>query len=196
MVLNKNIRERRKEELDEKFTWLNAFVIIFAVYLLLFFFRTFVYAPVQVVGKSMMPTLESGDMLVADKTAAIKRGDVIVFSDENKDKSYIKRVIGIPGDEIMIKGGNVYRSENGGDFVLLEEDYVSSPTTIAGNFEKAVYSVPEGRLFVMGDNRINSSDSRYSTIGLPKISSVLGVVPEWVVDSKDSIFTKLLTCIL
>lgn len=196
MVLQKNIREKRLDEINEKFSWMNAFAIILAVYLVLLFFRMFVYAPVQVVGRSMMPTLKSGDMLFADKTAAIRRGDVIVFSDESKDKSYIKRVIGIAGDEIMIKGGVVYRSENGGDFYPLEEEYISSPTTIAGSLEKTVYSVPAGRLFVLGDNRINSSDSRYSTIGMPKTSSVLGVVPEWVINSKDNFLTKLLTYIL
>lgn len=193
MVFQKNIREKRLDEINEKFSWMNAFAIILAVYLVLLFFRMFVYAPVQVVGRSMMPTLKSGDMLFADKTAAIRRGDVIVFSDESKDKSYIKRVIGIAGDEIMIKGGVVYRSENGGDFYPLEEEeYVSSPTLS----EKARYSVPAGRLFVLGDNRINSSDSRYSTIGMPKTSSVLGVVPEWVINSKDNFLTKLLTYIL
>lgn len=192
MVFQKNIREKRLDEINEKFSWMNAFAIILAVYLVLLFFRLFVYAPVQVVGRSMMPTLKSGDMLFADKTAAIRRGDVIVFSDESKDKSYIKRVIGIAGDEIMIKDGVVYRSENGGDFYLLEEEYVSSPTLS----EKVRYSVPAGRLFVLGDNRINSSDSRYSTIGMPKTSSVLGVVPEWVINSKDNFLTKLLTYIL
>ncbi len=192
MVFQKNIREKRLDEINEKFSWMNAFAIILAVYLVLLFFRMFVYAPVQVVGRSMMPTLKSGDMLFADKTAAIRRGDVIVFSDESKDKSYIKRVIGIAGDEIMIKDGVVYRSENGGDFYSLEEEYVSSPTLS----EKVRYSVPAGRLFVLGDNRINSSDSRYSTIGMPKTSSVLGVVPEWVINSKDNFLTKLLTYIL
>lgn len=192
MVFQKNIREKRLDEINEKFSWMNAFAIILAVYLVLLFFRMFVYAPVQVVGRSMMPTLKSGDMLFADKTAAIRRGDVIVFFDESKDKSYIKRVIGIAGDEIMIKDGVVYRSENGGDFYPLEEEYVSSPTLS----EKVRYSVPAGRLFVLGDNRINSSDSRYSTIGMPKTSSVLGVVPEWVINSKDNFLTKLLTYIL
>ena len=192
MVFQKNIREKRLDEINEKFSWMNAFAIILAVYLVLLFFRMFVYAPVQVVGRSMMPTLKSGDMLFADKTAAIRRGDVIVFSDESKDKSYIKRVIGIAGDEIMIKDGVVYRSENGGDFYPLEEEYVSSPTLS----EKVRYSVPAGRLFVLGDNRIHSSDSRYSTIGMPKTSSVLGVVPEWVINSKDNFLTKLLTYIL
>ena len=192
MVFQKNIREKRLDEINEKFSWMNAFAIILAVYLVLLFFRMFVYAPVQVVGRSMMPTLKSGDMLFADKTVAIRRGDVIVFSDESKDKSYIKRVIGIAGDEIMIKDGVVYRSENGGDFYPLEEKYVSSPTLS----EKVRYSVPAGRLFVLGDNRINSSDSRYSTIGMPKTSSVLGVVPEWVINSKDNFLTKLLTYIL
>lgn len=192
MVFQKNIREKRLDEINEKFSWMNAFAIILAVYLVLLFFRMFVYAPVQVVGRSMMPTLKSGDMLFADKTAAIRRGDVIVFSDESKDKSYIKRVIGIAGDEIMIKDGVVYRSENGGDFYPLEEEYVSSLTLS----EKVRYSVPAGRLFVLGDNRINSSDSRYSTIGMPKTSSVLGVVPEWVINSKDNFLTKLLTYIL
>lgn len=192
MVFQKNIREKRLDEINEKFSWMNAFAIILAVYLVLLFFRMFVYAPVQVVGRSMMPTLKSGDMLFADKTVAIRRGDVIVFSDESMDKSYIKRVIGIAGDEIMIKDGVVYRSENGGDFYPLEEEYVSSPTLS----EKVRYSVPSGRLFVLGDNRINSSDSRYLTIGMPKTSSVLGVVPEWVINSKDNFLTKLLTYIL
>ena len=192
MILKRNIRDEKRKAINEKYSSMNFFVVILALYLVLFFFRNFVYVPIQVVGRSMMPTLENGDMLVVNKTISIKRGDVIVFADESKNKSFIKRVIGIAGDQIMIKDGIVYRSENGGEFVPLVEDYISSLTFS----ENSVYSVPQGKLFVLGDNRMNSSDSRLSYIGLPNVSSVLGVVPNWVINYKDYFITKLLMYIL
>ena len=93
-------------------------------------------------------------------------GDIIVFHDEKNQSNYVKRVIGLPGDEILIKDGNVYR--NG---TLLKEPYIKETTQ--GEFSIVV---PERTFFCMGDNRNVSIDSRDERIGCVSKSQILGKV--------------------
>ncbi len=95
----------------------------------------------------------------------IKRNDIIVFKLENKDEDYIKRIIGLPGDEILFKNNQVF--VNG---ILLKETYVNNRYNIS--YFNAVYKVPEKRIFVMGDNRNNSRDSR--EFGFINIDNIIG----------------------
>ncbi|MCD6401874.1 MAG: signal peptidase I [Anaerolineales bacterium] len=111
-------------------------------------------ARIRVDGTSMTPTLQSGEFVIVNKLAykfgSTKLGDVVVFKfPRNPSQEYIKRVIGLPGDEIKIVRGSVLVNGQ-----LLEEPYLSSPTAYQGN-----WVVPENQLFVLGDNRNNSSDS-------------------------------------
>jgi len=104
---------------------------------------------------SMEPTLFQGNYVVVNKLSykigSPKRGDVVVFRyPPNPDEQYIKRVIGIPGDQVHISDGKVVVNDN-----LLTEPYLSVSTKSGGD-----WVVPDGSLFVMGDNRNNSSDSR------------------------------------
>lgn len=104
---------------------------------------------------SMEPTLFQGDYVVVNKLSykigSPKRGDVVVFRyPPNPNEQYIKRVIGIPGDQVHISDGKVVVNDN-----LLTESYLSVSTKSGGD-----WVVPEDSLFVMGDNRNNSSDSR------------------------------------
>lgn len=103
----------------------------------------------------MEPNLHDGEYVLIDKISYLlhppDRGDVVVFLPPNEDRDYIKRVIGLPGDTVEIKGGQVY--VNG---VALDEPYLKYST----NSEMPARVVEEGRYFVMGDNRNNSSDSR------------------------------------
>lgn len=113
-------------------------------------------ARVRVDGPSMEPSFFNNNRVVVSKISYmlgdIQRGDVIVFpAPPNPDEDYIKRVIGLPGDEIMVMGGTVYVN---GD--ALVEPYISAPPV--SNLRPTV--VPEGQVFVMGDNRNVSSDSR------------------------------------
>ncbi len=130
--------------------------IIVVALILAVFIRTFIVETYVVQGPSMMPTLKDGERLLVNKLAyrfsKPKHGDVIVFRyplDPSKD--YIKRVIGIEGDVIEIRTGRVYRNGQ-----IVEEPYVFYP----GLFNMSSFVVPPGTVFVMGDNRQNSEDSR------------------------------------
>ena len=122
------------------------------------FIITFLYQPVRVEGTSMLPNLEDQDRLFINKFAFhlgdIHRGDIVVFRyPRDQTKSYIKRVIGLPGDDVRIDHGSV--SLNG---VVLPEPYV--PARYADDRSQALLTIPPGEYFVMGDHRSISSDSR------------------------------------
>jgi len=119
---------------------------------------TFLYQPVKVEGTSMLPRLEDQDRLFINKYVYnfenIERGDVIVFNyPRDPEKSYIKRVIAVPGDTIWIDEGHVY--VNG---AALKEPYV--PKRYRDNRSMASMTLPSDQYFVMGDHRSISSDSR------------------------------------
>ena len=122
------------------------------------FIILFLYQPVRVEGTSMLPMLQDQDRLFINKFAYrfedIHRGDVVVFLyPHDHSKSYIKRVIALPGDELCIDHGRV--SVNG---VALKEDYV--PARFQDDRSQAAMVIPQGEYFVMGDHRSISSDSR------------------------------------
>jgi signal peptidase I len=143
------------------------------------FIAIFLYVgfPTQVKGASMEPTLHTGERIISSKISyklhKIQRGDIIVFqSPTNPNIDYVKRVIGLSKDVIMIKNGNIYVNN-----VLIDEKYISAKTNLwEGGFikEGTMYIVPEKELFVMGDNRPRSSDSR--EFGPVPISSIVGKV--------------------
>jgi signal peptidase I len=122
------------------------------------FIIVFLYQPVRVEGTSMLPMLEDQDRLFINKVAyrfgEIHRGDVVVFLyPGDHSKSYIKRVIALPGDDLRIDHGNVW--VNGSE---LKEPYV--PVKYEDDRSQAEMTVPTGEYFVMGDHRVISSDSR------------------------------------
>jgi signal peptidase I len=137
----------------------------------------FVAQPNQVKGASMDPTFGSGDYIFTSKVTYkmrfYQRGDVIVFkSPHNPDIEYIKRIIGIPGDEVMVKDNEVF--VNGKQ---LTENYIAAKTNLwEGGYSKngEAAKVADGMLFVMGDNRPRSSDSR--EFGTITQASVIGQV--------------------
>lgn len=104
-------------------------------------------------GSSMNPTLHNEQYLIINNLSYLldepQRGEIIVFRHPRSDMNLIKRVIGIPGDEIEIRNGQV--SING---VVVPEPYIQEPTIYEGT-----WSIPEGQFFVLGDNRNNSNDS-------------------------------------
>lgn len=140
------------------------FVVIYA----------FLFRPFQVNGQSMYPNYENGEYVLTNlitlKFKSVGRGDVVVFeSPANKEKDFIKRVIGIPGDEVMIKAGFVFVN----DIRLDESGYLMSDVkTYAGASikEGEPQVVPPDNYFVLGDNRSFSSDSReWGFVASPKI---------------------------
>ena len=126
-----------------------------------------VSARIRVDGFSMEPTLRNGEFVIVNKLAyklgSPSIGDVIVFHyPRDPSQEFIKRVIGLPGDQVKVSGGQVY--VNGKQ---LNEPYIASPSRYNGEWE-----APAGGLFVLGDNRNNSSDS-HSWGGVP-LGNVIG----------------------
>lgn len=151
------------------FDWVSAAVIALVVVSLLFslFFRV-----VRVDGDSMCDTLVDGEKLLL--TAIISQpnyGDIVVITQDN-DEPLIKRVIGLEGDKIFIDNtsGVVYRNGQ-----PLDEPYVRGGFTTNYNQQGAV-TVPEGCVYVLGDNRPVSRDSRSPSVGCPSLKNVVGVV--------------------
>lgn len=143
----------------ESWEWLKAIVIAL---ILVFVIRHFLFAPVIVDGESMIPTLEHGDRLIVNKVAYSigepERFDIIVFH-APAGKDYIKRVIGLPGDEIEFSEDSLYVNGEEIDEPFLnqlKEEYDGGRLT--NDFE--AITVPDDHLFVLGDNRRHSRDSR------------------------------------
>jgi signal peptidase I len=135
--------------------WIRDLVISAAASVLII---TFLYQPVRVEGTSMLPRLEDRDRLFINKFAyhveAISRGDIVVFHyPRDPSKSYIKRVIALPGDRLRIDQGQVWLNGK-----PLREPYV--PEIYRDSRSMAEMVVPEGCYFMMGDHRSISSDSR------------------------------------
>lgn len=134
-------------------------VIVLAVGIFLIVYLL-ILRPHKIKGQSMHPTFPDAEYLLTEKVSYYRkdpqRGDVIVFKPPISEDEFIKRVIALPGETVMVQGGKVYVNEK-----LLKEDYISVDTNPSGFLaEGQVYTVPEGNYFVMGDNRPHSSDSR------------------------------------
>lgn len=143
-------------------------VVLSAVIVLAVF--TFVFRIFAVSGPSMNPTLENGDrLIVSNMFYTAKNGDIICFYDDYKQEVLIKRVIATEGQTVDIRDDNcVYV-----DGKKLDEPYIDGVKTLSHSF-KFPYTVEEDKLIVMGDNRMDSLDSRYNEIGPVNTSDVLG----------------------
>lgn len=134
------------------------------------FIITFIAQSFLVDGRSMEPTLYDGQRLMVNKFiyrfTEPKYGDIVVFKyPSNPSKKFIKRVIGVPGDKVEIRDFVVYVND-----VPLEEDYILDVTR--GRYGPRI--VPENSVFVLGDNRNNSDDSRFSDVGFVPYDHIVG----------------------
>lgn len=121
---------------------------------LLFVSINAISARIRVDGSSMVPTLQNGEFVIVNRLAYSlgepDHGDVVVFHfPRDPDQEYIKRIIGLPGDHIRVMGGHVYVNDQ-----KISEPYINAAPNYQGE-----WTVPAGQLFVLGDNRNNSSDS-------------------------------------
>lgn len=140
--------------------FIQTFVIFGAIFALIYLFAA---QPHRVSGNSMLPTFYDGDYILTDKISyrlgEPKRGDVIVLQNpRNESEDFIKRIIALPNDSIMIQSGQVYINN-----IPLQETYLPAQTvTQGGNFlnEGETLKIPTDQYFVIGDNRNHSSDSR------------------------------------
>ena len=148
-----------------------ASVFISAVVIILILF-TFIFRFVGVSGKSMMPTLHNGDwIIISQYTSKAKDGDIIVSTQPNKyDENIVKRVVATGGQTIDIDFnlGKVFV-----DGEIIDEPYINNSTTNKYDVDFPV-TVPKGYVFVMGDNRQHSTDSRSTEIGLIREEYLLG----------------------
>jgi signal peptidase I len=174
-------REKAKKELRE---W----VVSIAVALIaVFLIRSFLFTVIRVDGDSMKETLHDGERLIVTvldvKLGGVSRDDVVICHYPGRTgflgikQNFVKRVIGVAGDKIVMLGGETF--VNG---VKVEEPFVAHPSPrIDGAWE-----VPEGYVFVCGDNRANSHDSRSNDVGyiatneiVGKVQLVMWPIPAW-----------------
>ncbi len=153
-----NSRSERRYEKEKKHKnnlngWLLCIIIAVVAALCV---RAFIVEPIQVEGNSMNPSLFSHQTMLVEKVSKLfelpGRGSVVIVHYPNSSNNYVKRVIALPGESVWIKDSTVYVDGN-----ALEEDYTSDDSYPDMN----PVTVPENSLFVMGDNRANSQDSRY-----------------------------------
>ncbi len=165
--------------------WVKAILVALIIIAILNVF----FGTTTVVSTSMSPNLKEGDRLLLTKRTQIKRGDIVTFESDLKitfsdlqrvgfikrlflkegaNKTLIKRVVGMPGDKIEIKDGVVYIN----DSIYNEKSYINEKTTGSVLIKK----IPEGKYFLMGDNRSVSLDSRSSEVGLVSEEKIRGIV--------------------
>ena len=156
----------------EIFEWIKTIAIAGLMALLI----TSFVRPTLVRGISMFPTLEENDYLLIYRQAyrqeLPKHGDIIVFKshllqNNGKEKDLVKRVIGLPGDHVVVQDGKVIVNE-----VEMKENYIN------GDYTDGMVDVivSQGYIFAMGDNRPNSLDSRESSVGLIPLDDIIGKV--------------------
>ncbi len=144
--------------------WVISIAIAVAVALVI---RSFVFEPILVLESSMLPTLHEGESMGVEKISRYSslpaRGDIVIVTAPDNNETLVKRAVGLPGDTLEVKNSKLYVNGQ-----AVSEPYVSQT---AYNDFKAV-TVPEGCIYVMGDNRAVSKDSRF--FGPVNRSAIIG----------------------
>ena len=163
---------QKKEDINIVKELLSLIIYIGIVVLICYFIINFVGCRSKVDGSSMNPTLENGDNLWVDKLSYTfgdpKRFDVVIFN-YDEDTTYVKRIIGLPGETVRIdQNGNIYINGS-----LLKENYGKETILDNGRAGAEVY-LGSDEYFVLGDNRNNSIDSRWSDVGNVNREDIVG----------------------
>ncbi len=163
--------EVRNNVRSEIISWIK--VIVFAV-VFAFFINNFVIVNAKIPTGSMEKTIMTGDRVVAFRLSYVfsepERGDIVVFPyPDDESVLYVKRIIGMPGETVTIKNGQVYINDS-------SEPMDNSFTNGVTVWERESITVPEGEYFMLGDNRTNSKDSRAWKTPFVKKEKLLGKV--------------------
>jgi len=152
--------------LKEIISWILCIVITVIVGLSI---RTFVFELVRVDGDSMNDTLTHGEVLFTEKISRygdnFERGDIVIVHYPGSKAAYVKRIVGLPGDTVAIEDGRLYINGEAQDEPYINTDHIN------GTYESVV---PDEHIFVMGDNRNDSLDSRFPSVGPIPYDSVVG----------------------
>lgn len=163
--MEKEVKEKQKE--NWFYSLLPYIIILIAVIL----FKTYFYSPIVVNGDSMKNTLHDNDVMILDKISyrnnEIKRFDIVVIYLEEEHEYIIKRIIGLPGEKIEYKDNKLYVN---GKYV--KEEFEHYKTEDFSTKDIGFEEIPEDKYLVLGDNRVNSIDSRY--LGYIKRSDIKG----------------------
>ncbi|HLS07215.1 MAG TPA: signal peptidase I [Bacillota bacterium] len=158
----------------EWYEWTKALLIAFAI---AFIIRMFLFSPIIVDGPSMQPTLYDRDRMIVNKFIyrfqEPERFDIVVFH-VSKQKDFIKRVIGLPGEHVAIKNDVLYINGQPVDepYISYNENELIQSNFKLENLPGQYDKIPEGYLLVLGDNRNNSTDSR--RLGLISMDQIVG----------------------
>ena len=164
-MINKNYKNERGSIGGFVLDFLQSIVLALAVFVLIYLF---VAQPNEVKGSSMMPNFVDKEFLLTEKLSyqfgTPKRGDVVIFKAPASEPcaaeecEYIKRVIGVPGDRVMVKGGQVYLNGQLLDQIFLPKGVITNPGQYSQEGVEQI--VPEGQYLCFGDNRQHSRDGR------------------------------------
>ena len=168
-------KQAKPEKIEQSKMKENIGLVIYCmiVVAIMFFVIKFVGQRTIVIGDSMNPTLHENENLITDKITyrfkEPKRFDIIVFPyKDNTSKLLIKRIIGMPGETVQIKNGRVYINDH-----ELNENYGNAIMNDGGVADNAII-LGEDEYFVLGDNRNNSQDSRFASVGNVHRSDIIG----------------------
>lgn len=180
----RHTRNREKKEVNKRqlMKKLSGYVILILIMVILgYSLVSFGGQTLRVIGQSMEPTLQNGDVVIVNKAGYLlkepQRFDIIAFKQREGDNSYynIKRIIGLPGEEVTIRDGHIFIDDILLQDIPFEEDVLTEGMALDG------VTLEKGEYFVLGDNVNNSEDSRFANMGNILKNEILGkVVYRWL----------------